>query len=211
MDKENYLREFGFRIKEARQRNGWSQEELANKLGTSKSVISGYETGKNDPAQSMVIRLSEVLGVSINWLMFGEEANQYPKNILPIKKPTKKIPLLGTIAAGQPILVEENFEEYIDIDEKVNADFCLRVNGDSMINANIKNGDIVFIKKQSDVDDGEIAAVLIDDSATLKRVYKIGKIIQLRAENPTFEPITLNGETNVLILGKATYKLSKVL
>lgn len=211
MDKENYLRDFGFRIKEARQGNNWSQEELANKLRTSKSVISGYETGKNDPAQSMVIRLSEVLNVSINWLMFGEEVNQYARNIPLIKDPTKKNPLLDTIAAEQPILAEENFGEFIDIDKKVDADFCLKVKGDSMINANIKNGDIVFIKKQPDVDDGEIAAVLIDEEATLKRVYKIGDVVQLRAENPSFKPITLNGDTNVLILGKATYKLSKVL
>ena len=80
-----------------------------------------------------------------------------------------------------------------------------------MINANIKSGDIVFIKKQSDVDDGEIAAVLIDGEATLKRVYKIGGVVQLRAENPSFPPITLDGGVPALILGKATYKLSKVL
>lgn len=211
MGNENSLKMLGFRIKEARKSNGLSQDDLAKKVGTSKSVISGYEAGKNDPAQSMVIKLSEALKVSINWLMFGDELKQYPKNILPIKKSTKKIPLLGTITAGQPILAEENFEEYIDIDKKVNADFCLKVNGDSMINANIRNGDIVFIKKQPDAEDGEIAAVLIDDSATLKRVYKIGDVIQLRAENPAFKPITLNGSENVLILGKATYKLSKVL
>lgn len=211
MGKEQYLKEFGSRIKYARQNKEWSQEELANRLGTSKSVISGYETGRNDPAQSMVMKLSETLNVSINWLMYGEDQNVYIKNIIPIKKSTKKVPLVGTIAAGPPILAEENIEEYIDIDEKVNADFCLRVSGDSMINADIKNNDIVFIKKQSDVDDGEIAAVLIDGEATLKRVFKIGNIVQLRAENPAYSPILLNGDTPVLILGKATYKLSKVL
>lgn len=104
-----------------------------------------------------------------------------------------------------------NFEDYIDVDKKIQTDFCLRVRGSSMINTNILDGDIVFIKNQSDVDDGEIAAVLINEEATLKRVYKIGDIVQLRAENPSFKPIILNGNTSVLILGKATYKLSKVL
>lgn len=132
-------------------------------------------------------------------------------NILKIKPSTKKIPLLGTIAAGTPILADENIEDYIDLDKEIQADFALRIKGDSMINANIKDGDIVFIHKQSDVDDGDIAAVLIEDSATLKRVFKIGGIIQLRAENSKYPPITLNGDKSVYILGKATYKLSEVL
>ena len=80
-----------------------------------------------------------------------------------------------------------------------------------MINANIHDGDIVFIRKQSDVDDGEIAAVLIDDEATLKRVYKMGGQVILRAENPKYQPITLNGDKEVQILGKATYSLKKIL
>ena len=80
-----------------------------------------------------------------------------------------------------------------------------------MINANIYDGDIVFITKQNDVDDGEIAAVLIDGEATLKRVFKFGDVVQLRAENPKFKTIQLTGDVPVVILGKATYKLSKVL
>ena len=80
-----------------------------------------------------------------------------------------------------------------------------------MINAGIQDGDIVFIRKQPDVEDGEIAAVLIDDEATLKRVFKFKGEVQLRAENPKFKPITLNGDKNILILGKATYKLSKLI
>ena len=79
-----------------------------------------------------------------------------------------------------------------------------------MINANIRDGDIVFIRKQADVDDGEIAAVLIDDSATLKRVFKFGDIVQLRAENSNYAPINLDESNNVLILGKAVYRLSKI-
>ncbi len=132
----------------------------------------------------------------------------YENNILNV--PTNKIPLIGTIAAGEPILAEQHIEEYIDLETATRADFCLRVKGNSMIGAGIKNGDIVFIRLQDDVDDGEIAAVLIDDSATLKRVFKLGTLIQLRSENPDIKPIILNGDKDVKILGKAVYRLTKV-
>ena len=94
----------------------------------------------------------------------------YP-DILPLP-PTKKLPLLGTIACGEPILAEENIEEYIDVDEEVKADFVLRCKGQSMIEARIFDGDLVYIHQQADVENGEIAAVLIDNEATLKKVYK---------------------------------------
>lgn len=213
-DKEKALQEFGNRIRQSRNKKNWSQQELANKIGTSKSVISGYETGKNDPSQTVVLKLAKALDVSINYLM-GKNTSSFGgsniTNLYPVPDISRKIPLVGTIAAGEPILAEQNIEEYIDLDKMVEADFCLRVQGDSMVNANINNGDIIFIRQQSDVEDGEIAAVLIEDEATLKRVYKIGDIVQLRAENHNYEPILLNGDKNVRILGKATYKLSKVM
>lgn len=209
------------RIKKALSARNVKQIELTELTGISKSAISGYINGNYSPKQGNIYKMASALNVSPSWLMgfdvpMDMSADEYLKifeldNVLKIKKSTKKIPLLGTIAASNPILAEEHIDEYIDFDEKVQADFCLRVKGDSMINANIKSGDIVFIKKQSDVDDGEIAAVLIDGEATLKRVYKIGGVVQLRAENPSFPPITLDGGVPALILGKATYKLSKVL
>ena len=118
--------------------------------------------------------------------------------------------MIGTIAAGEPLLAVENIEDYIDLDEKIKADFALRVRGDSMVGANIFDGDIVFIRKQPDVDDGEIAAVIIEDSATLKRVFKLGDKVMLKAENPRYKPIMLNGDKSVYIIGKAVYKLSEV-
>lgn len=209
------------RLKKGLSLRNIKQIELSERTGISKGAISSYINGNFSPKQQNIYKMASILDVSPSWLMgfdvpmekqYEQQLDIYSaKNILPIKKSTKKVPLLGTIAAGPPILAEENIEEYIDIDEKVNADFCLRVAGDSMINANIKPGDLVFIRKQPDVDDGEIAAVLIDGEATLKRVYKIGEVVQLRAENPTYSPILLNGDLPVLILGKATYKLSKVL
>lgn len=210
-------KDFNSILKELREEKGMNQEELAKALGVTRQTISNYENNKRVPNKEMFEIIADFFNVDMNYL-YGKSnvKNKHQelfkiKNIFPVKKSTKKIPLLGTIAAGTPLLAEENFEDYVDVDKKIQADFCLRVRGSSMINANIQDGDIVFIKNQSDVDDGEIAAVLIDEEATLKRVYKIGDIIQLRAENPSFKPITLNGDTSVLILGKATYKLSKVL
>lgn len=177
----------------------------------SKSALSQYVNGQSTPDQRKLTILSKALDVSEVWLMgYGDTELKNIKNILFFKPTTKKIPVIGTIAAGEPILAVENIEEYIDLDEKISADFALRVKGDSMVGANIFDGDIVFIRKQSDVDDGEIAAVIIDDSATLKRVFKFENKVVLKAENPKYKPILLNGDKSVYIVGKAVYKLSKI-
>ena len=125
---------------------------------------------------------------------------------------SKKIPMLGTIAAGIPNVAEERCEYYVEADRGINADFCIKVKGDSMINARILDGDLVFIRMQPDVNDGEIAAVMIDGEATLKRVYKVPGRIQLRAENPAFKPIEVKEEdhADVKILGKAVFFQSEV-
>lgn len=177
----------------------------------SKSALSQYVNGQSTPDQRKLTILSKALDVSEVWLMgYGDTELRNIKNIVFFKPSTKKIPVIGTIAAGEPILAVENIEEYIDLDEKISADFALRVKGDSMVGANIFDGDIVFIRKQSDVDDGEIAAVIIDDSATLKRVFKFENQVILRAENPKYKPILLNGDKSVYIVGKAVYKLSEI-
>lgn len=118
-----------------------------------------------------------------------------------------------TIAAGQPIFAEEHFESYVEAGANIRADFCLRVKGDSMINARICDEDIVFIRKQPDVNDGEIAAVLIDNEATLKRVYKKKGEIILVAENPAYKPLVYKGEelNEIRILGKAIAFQSNVI
>lgn len=192
------------------------QSEILEKVAAkgeyiSKSALSQYVNGQSIPDQRKLTILSQVLGVSEVWLMgYGDTEAQNIKNILFVKPSTKKIPVIGTIAAGEPLLAVENIEDYIDLDEKIKADFALRVRGDSMVGANIFNGDIVFIRKQPDVDDGEIAAVIIEDSATLKRVFKLEDKVMLKAENPKYKPIMLNGDKSVYIIGKAVYKLSEV-
>ena len=137
------------------------QNDLAKLTGINKSSISEYLSGNYQPKYKNILKIAQALHISL-----------------------KHIPLLGKIAAGIPILAKENIERYMPCDDYTNADFCLRISGDSMIGARIYDGDIVYIKKQPIVENGEIAAVLIDDSATLKRVYKFENTLQLRAENP---------------------------
>ncbi|EFR42994.1 repressor LexA [Dialister micraerophilus UPII 345-E] len=193
----------------------------AKKYGVkiNKSDISQYVSGKVSPGQDKLFVLGSALNVDEAWLMGYDVPMErktrtteplQAKNIIPIQK--KKIPLLGTIAAGQPIYAEEHIEEYLPIDDDLHADFALKVSGDSMINADINDGDIVFIKKQEIVENGQIAAVLIDDSATLKRFYKIGSIVQLQAENPKYSPIICDESNcdNCRIIGLAVAVLHRL-
>ena len=122
--------------------------------------------------------------------------------------------MLGEIACGEPIYANEERESYVELGTKIDCDFCLKAKGDSMINARILDGDIIFIKKQPVVDNGEIAAVLIEDEATLKRVfyYPEKQKLVLQAENPKYEPLVYIGEelNEIKILGKAVFFQSDV-
>lgn len=197
----------GSRIRELRKRLGLSVDDLAEKLGKNRATIYRYESDDIENLPAPVLEpLAKVLQTTPAELMgWKEEQREISgiSNIYPIK--TKKIPLLGTIAAGIPIYADENFDGYRECTEDIQADFCLKIQGDSMIGARINDGDIVFIRKQPDVDNGEIAAILIDDEATLKRVYKENGSLVLQAENPKYPPIicTANNCDLCLILGKA--------
>ena len=143
----------------------------------------------------------------MNELSADQEESFVPvyDNILPLK--TKKVPLLGDIACGEPIWAEEQYGEFVSVSEDIDADFCVRARGDSMTGARIYDGDIVFIRQQATVENGEIAAVIIDNEATLKRVYYYPdkhKLV-LNPENPAFEPfVYIDAELDeVRILGKA--------
>lgn len=200
-------------IRDRRLQLGMSQAELAKKVGYSdRSAIAHIEAGKKNLTHSRIISFAEALDTTPERLMgWDDEAtvkinNEIAiKNIHPIK--IKKVPLLGEIACGQPIYANESRDAFVLSDESLDVDFCLTCKGDSMINARIFDGDIVFIKQQSTVDNGEIAAVVIDDEATLKRVYyykKENKLI-LQAENPAYAPLVYIGEEldHINILGKA--------
>lgn len=132
-------------------------------------------------------------------------------NLIPLPQ-TYRIPLVGEIACGSPILAEENVEEILEIPQHIKADFALRCHGDSMIGVHIHDGDIVYIRQQPDVDNGSIAAVCIENSATLKRVYKYPDKLVLSPANPQYEPLVYTGDelSQVRILGKAVGFISLI-
>lgn len=200
-------------FKQERQRKGLTQAELSKLTGLTVSAISMYENGKREPNYETLELIADFFNVDLNYLLGKtSKSTHLPdiSNIVPIAK--KKIPLIGTIAAGQPITADEHIEMLLPCVEQVHADFALRVEGDSMIGAGIYDGDIVFIRQQPDVENGQIAAVLVDDSATLKHVYKTPNSCTLVSENPKYPPMVFN-ESNcdtLRILGLAVAKYSRI-
>lgn len=196
----------GQNIRLYRERLGLSQEELAKRLGyKDRSTIAKIESNVNDITQSKIIAIADALKTTPAVLMGWDSPSiDIPDNILPIPE-MRQIPLIGTIACGAPTLAEEHIEDYINIPKQILADFALTCKGDSMINARIFDGDIVYIRQQDMVDSGEIAAVLIDGEATLKRVQLFDDHVSLEPENPQYRPLVYWGEemNNIRILGKA--------
>ena len=202
------------KLKELRKEKKLTLEELADLVGTSKQTIHRYETGKisNIPPEK-VEALATALDTTPSVLMgWSDELYEKFENILPIT--IKKLPVLGDIACGAPIYAEEQHGSFALASAEMDADFCLRAKGDSMIGARIFDGDTVFIRAQEAVDNGEIAAVIINDEATLKRVYFYpdeGKLI-LSPENPRYAPLVYVKEelNSIKILGKAVAFQSSV-
>ena len=191
-----------------RKRNNMSQRELAEKAGVSRSAIGMYETGEREPSFEMLETFADIFNVNMNVLL-GKSASLpvLPKNMT-VLPPMRKIPLLGTIACGKPILAQENISDYVDLPGHIRADFALTCRGDSMINAGINDGDIVYIRKQETVENGQIAAVIVGEDetdATLKRFYFANGIVTLNAENAAFPPIVIMGADleHVRVIGLA--------
>lgn len=205
------------RIRRALEIRNMKQIELSEITGIPKSAISQYCSGAFKPKQNRLFLIAKALDVDEAWLMGLDvpmnRGTDIPEadNIIPMPK-MRKIPLVGTIACGVPILALENIEDEVDIPEHVHADFALRCKGDSMINARIFDGDIVYIRKQEMVENGEIAAVLIDNDATLKRVRLFDDHIILEPENPQCRPFVYWEEemNSVHIIGKAVAFTSRV-
>lgn len=194
-------------IKNRRLELGLSQEDLARKMGyTSRSSIAKIEAGKNDIPQSKIKAFAKALETTPGYLMgLDESYNDLLKlGLSPLPEMVKR-PRLGIIACGEPLLTEENFEGYDDVPFDVKCDFTLKCKGDSMINARINDGDIVYIKCQPTVENGQIAAVMVNGETTLKRVFIYENKVVLQAENPRYEPFIYVDEelNNIRILGKA--------
>lgn len=202
-------KEIGQRIKERRTELGLKQEDIAKKIGVATSTVQRYEAGTIDKPKLPVLEaIARAIKVAPDWLigkndeMIDDSFDNLPDNIIPLPK-MKKIPLVGEIACGVPILADENIEEYLACPDGIHADFCLKCKGDSMIGSRIYNGDIVYIRKQEIVENGEIAAVLIDGEATLKKVYITPSKVTLRASNPLYDDIVVDNRNDVHILGLA--------
>ena len=197
------------RIKDLRVSQNLTLEQVANEVGVGKSTVRKWETGmianmRRDKIASLAKALHTTPAYLMGWI--DEPHREITVDNL-FRIETKRFPLLGDIACGKPIVANEEKELYVEAGAGIQADFCLRARGDSMIGARIYDGDIVFIQQQDMVDDGEIAAVIIDDEATLKRVnyYPEKNLLILKAENSKYEDLIYTGEelNHIRILGKA--------
>lgn len=204
--------EMGKKIHELRMQKGMTLEELGNIVGVGKSTVRKWENGIiANMKRDKILKVSVALGVSPAYLMGWQESTDEEiislNNVHPIE--LKQFPMLGDIACGVPKYTNEDRESYVMAGTNINADFCLRASGDSMVGARILDGDIVFIRKQDMVENGEIAAVVVnnDSEATLKRLYYYPDkgVLILKPENPAYEDLIFSGNelNQVHVLGKA--------
>lgn len=191
----------GDRMRILRSGRGLTQQDVAAALNVSRSAVAMWERNEREPNLETLAALARLLDLPLSALVEREEA-PLPAGLRPVR--TKRVPLLGTIAAGEPIFAEEEHETYVDVDGSARADFALEVQGESMEPV-YKDGDVVYIRSQDDVLDGQVAAVVVDDSATLKRVYHLPVGVQLMPLNPAFAPMLFTPENSdsVRILGLA--------
>ena len=197
------------RLNKAFKASGLSQSELCDKADINKGALSSYLSGRYFPKQIALEKLSSALNVSISYLMGFDtddttdkrDSRPLPSNIM--VPAGRQIPILGTICAGNGIHCEENFEGYFLMDRSIKADYCLKVKGDSMIDANIYDGDVAFIRKDFDFIDGEIYAVCYgaEESASLKKLYKADDKIMLQPCNSDYAAAFVNVD-DVVIVGE---------
>ena len=205
------MAKFNERLRFLRKRKGLTQQQLADMLSISKSSVNMYERGEREPGFETLEAIAGIFNVDMNYLYGKSEVRNslfaadgdVPPGYSEMPSMTV-VPIVGHIACGEPITAEENIEGETAVPEAWRASFCLVCEGDSM-EPRIKNGDLVAIRKQEIVENGEIAAVRIGGEATLKHVYLYPNYIELRPENPAYESIIkMREEMNeVQIEGKA--------
>lgn len=203
------------RLNELLKQNGISRKQFSEDVQINKNQVKRWEDNNAVPNRTTLTVIANYFGVSVAYLK-GETDDPTPENafdhfsisgIMPVKR--KKLPILGSVACGEPIWAEEEYQGYISVNDDIKADFCLLAKGDSMIDAGIKDGSIILVKSQPTVDNGQIAVVLIENEATLKRIYfdEANKSLILNPANPAYTPIIINAEQlrsgQVKILGKA--------
>lgn len=200
------MNDIAIRILETMQREKISYGELSSSTEIPKSALQRYATGETEKIPiDRLEKIAKALHVDSKWLLGWEDHNTVPFGFEPLPE-TEGVPLVGSIACGEPITAEENIEGYVEVPRGKNVDFCLTCKGDSMIEAGIYDGDLVYIHQQEEVENGEIAAVRIGNEATLKRFYYdgVGKVTLLPA-NSKYAPLTYSGEeiNEIHIEGKA--------
>lgn len=197
--------DFAKRLKELRASRGLTQDDLARELNLVKSSISMYENGKRKPSFEVLEAIADYFNVNMDTLYSSA----------PVFVPSlKRVPMLGYAAAGQPL---ENLDGqdtyYVETDSRYAVDFCITVRGDSMINAGINDGDIVFVKAQPEVPNGKIACVEIDNERVcIKRFYKTDTGVMLVSENPKYAPLQFSESncSDFKVLGLAVLKQSEI-
>lgn len=215
------MKDFGILISQLRKERGLSQEDFAQVIGCTKQTISNYERNTRKPDYETLEAIADVFNVPMSFFLSEEEQREkldriyrtydivknqsynrhsLPKNICQIYPDSgQRVRVLGEIAAGKPLYMDEDYETWVDAPMK--ADFALIVRGDSMYPTYL-DGDVVYIREQPDVDDGQVAAVAVDDSATLKHVYHLVNGINLISDNPAHLPIFVDpAEQEIRILG----------
>lgn len=194
---------FGEKIKQARKAKKMTQKELAMLINAKHNSVSNWENDQNKPDPDTIELLCGALGLTPNDLLGSKESNVVPFSDY---HPTHKIPILGRIAAGLPIYAEENIEGYTYTELNGGAEyFALRVKGDSMTAARIFDGDLIIVRRQDIVENGDIAVVLVDnEDATVKVFSRHDDLVTLmpRSFNPAHQPQVYDlKETKIDVLG----------
>ena len=189
--------DIGRRIAELRRERGYNQDQLAEMAMINRVTLARYETGVIEPGVLALGRIADALGVTTDELLC--RTPKLPPFITMVKD---AVPIVGEIACGQPITAQQNIEGYAELPDGVSADFALKCKGDSMT-PTFQPGDLVLVRQQPTVDNGQIAAVGIDGEATLKRFYKSADGVVLVADNPAFPPQVYPAGSDVQIYGLA--------
>ncbi len=189
--------EIGKRIAQLRRERGISQEELSELALLHRVTVAKYESGQVEPGANALARIADALNVSTDEILCRVE--KLPPFVQIVRA---SIPVVGEIACGVPITAEQNTEGFADLPDGVAADFALRCKGDSM-NPTFIDGDLVLIRQQPEVEDGQIAAVGIDGEATLKHFYKTPGGVLLVSDNPKFAPMAYPAASAPIVYGKA--------
>ncbi len=186
-------------IKRIRLEHGLSQTELGKIAGVSDKAVSTWELGIKVPRMGAVEKMATYFGIAKSVIVDDAQPadpsappTPIPPGCEPMPK-MKKIPLIGSIACGDPITAEQNIEKMVDVPENIRCDFSLTCHGDSMVDAGIHDKDVVYIRIQPEVENGQIAAVRIGEEATLKRVYYSGGTLTLMPANPAYAPMVYTG------------------